>query len=299
MSHPRFRQSYAKTLLTDCPALVKKQLDNDSRNPTRAMQKGSLLDFLTFGLDDRYEVVDARYKSGPREGELATDYTCKEAREAKEDILSRGLTPALETEIDALAPTARALRARIQLMAEEMSGGRAAGHAYSIEYQPYMEWTGELGVECKGTPDVVVLVFMRDLIKVCTIDVKHTAFLQPAKFDRQVYSMCWDVQGMAYAEGSKAWAEAEHSTPAFHMDHYILASSSLELGLPPCARPLAPTYKEVGKRRWGKAQGLWKECLASGSWPSYQETPVEPNRYVVSTWLEAYDESTFTEDAEP
>jgi hypothetical protein len=296
---PRFRQSYAKTLLTDCPALVKKQLDNDSRNPTRAMQKGSLLDYLTFGLDDRYEVVDARYKSGPREGELATDYTCKEAREAKEDILSRGLTPALEVEIDALAPTARALRARIQLMAEEMSGGRAAGHDYAIEYQPHMEWTSELGVDCHGTPDVVVLVFMRDLIKVCTIDVKHTAFLQPAKFDRQVYSMCWDVQGMAYAEGSKAWAESEHSTPAFHMDHYILASSSLELGLPPCARPLAPTYKEVGRRRWNKAQGMWKECLASGSWPSYQETPVEPNRYVVSTWLEAYDESTFTEDAEP
>lgn len=299
MSHPRFRQSYAKTLLTDCAALCKKQLDNDSRSPTRAMEKGSLLDYLTFGLDDRYELVDARYKSGPREGQPAEDWTSTEARMQGTEVRSRGLLPVLQCEVDALQPTADAIRGRIDAMAAEMSGGTDAGYDYQIEFQPEMEWTSELGTECRGTPDVVVLVFMRDLIKVCTIDVKHTAVLQPAKFDRQVYSMCWDVQGMAYAEGAKAWAESEHSLPAFHMDHYILASSSLELGLPPCARPLAPTFKEVGKRRWGKAQGIWKNCLESGVWPSYPETPIEPNRYVVSTWLESYDESTFTEDAEP
>lgn len=294
-----FRQSYAKTLLIDCAALCKKQVDNDARNPSRAMQKGSLLDALAFGQDQAYEVVDARYKSGPREGQPAEDWTGKEAREARDAALARGVTPALQSEVDDLMPTAMAIRERITRLALEMAGG-PAGHTHSIYYQEPIEWVSEQGVPCRGTPDVIVLVFMPDLIKVCTIDVKHTAFLMPKKFSAQVYNMCWDVQGMAYAEGAKAWVENEYDLPAFHLDHYILATSSIEDGLPPCARELDAAYKVCGKRRWAKAQAVWQECLASGVWPGYSEGPVTPSRFVMSTEVETYDEGSFTpEDVEP
>lgn len=290
---PRFRQSYAKIFLTDCPALVKKALDDDSRNPTRAMQRGSLVDYLAFGQTDRFEIVDARYKSGPREGQPATDYTGREAREARDNILARGLTPALECELDALEPTATAIRERVELLAKEMAGG----HPHDIVFQPDMDWTSGLGVECSGIPDVVVLVRLRDLIKVCTIDVKHTAFLQPKRFNSQVFTMAWDVQGHAYREGTTAWAEQETGLPAFHMDHIILASSSIDLGLPPCARTLDPACMMIGKKRWNKAQGQWLECLATGKWPGYSEEPATPPRYMMQV-MEEFDPTAFAEQAD-
>lgn len=291
MSAPRFRQSYGKTLLSECAALCWKQVQNDVRNPTRAMQRGSLVDYLAFGQDARYEIVDARYKSGEREGQPAEDYAGKDARAQRDEILSRGLTPALPHEIEALTPTALAIRERLQALALDMAGG-FGGYRFDVVFQPHMEWTSELGVECSGTPDVVVLVFMRDLIKVCTIDVKHTAFMQTKRFNRQVRAMGWDMQGATYAEGSKAWAESEHGMPAFHFEHVILATSSVEQGLPPCARRLDATYMALGRKFWKKAQEQWQACLDSSSWPGYSEEAATPSHYDVRT-LEEYDPSTF------
>lgn len=249
------------------------------------MRKGSLLDHLIFEQDDQYEIVDARYKSGPREGEECTDWTGKEAREVREAILARGLTPALSCEVEALLPLVGATQKRICELVREMGGG-PGGYDHEVIYQPQITWTTRLGEPARGEPDVVVLVFMRDLIKTCTIDVKHTAMLQPKKFNRQVFDMGWDVQGAAYSEGVPLFYESERGIPAFHMDHVILATSSVELGLPPCARRLSPAYRAIGLRRWEKAQREWRRCLDSNTWPGYPEDDAEPSFYLVRTELE-------------
>lgn len=289
---PRLRQSLAKILLQDCPALCLKQLQRDSSHGTRAMQRGSLLDYLVFGQDDRYEIVDARYRSGPREGEPCTDWTGKEAQQAREEIGSRGILPVLESEVAAMNDTADAIRLRIIGLSLEMAGTDRV----DVIYQPRMEWTSALGVECAGTPDVVVVVHLRDLTKVCTIDVKHTAALGKGKFERQVADMCWDVQCAAYAEGSVAWAEQEYGAAAYHSEHVILATSSIESGLPPVARRLAPAFMAGGKRRWEAAQRIWQACVDSKNWPGYDESPVEPSFYYVRQYVEAYDPSQALEE---
>lgn len=291
---PLFRQSFAKTLLTDCPALLRRQMVSEGRKASKAMNAGSLLDYLVFEQSGRYEIVDARYRSGPRQGEPCTDWMGKDAQVSRDDILARGLLPVLEAEVQALRPTADAIVARIRELARDMAGG----YTFELLYQPHMTWTTELGVESEGTPDVLVVVEMRDLFKVCSIDVKHTGFLPQKRMAAQVFNMGWDVQGAAYREGSRLWIESERCTPALHMDHVILASSSLALGLPPVARRLSPIYLEIGKRRWEKAQRCWQQCLATGEWPGYSEDELQPSHFHVRT-LEEYDESQFTETEEP
>lgn len=290
----RFHQSYCKTLLNDCPALLKLQLGK-GRKASRAMEAGSLLDYLVFEQDDRYEIVDARYKSGPRAGQQCEDWTGREAQDAREGVRASGLLPVLQCEVDELAPTALAIRMRIVALSREMAGGAVV----KLTYQPRIQWTSELGVECEGTPDVVVTVHQQDIIKVCTIDVKHTAFVSPAKLKRQVYDMGWDIQGAAYREAAKAWAEAEHGGMAYHGEHVMLCSSALDIGLPPLARRLSHVYMEVGKRRWEKGQRIWRMCVESDYWPSYDENDIEPSHFHVRT-LEEYDENQFdTNQGEP
>jgi hypothetical protein len=289
----------AKTLLGECPAVLRHEMVH-GKHTTRAMDQGSLLDYLVFQQSDRYEVVDAVYRSGPREGQQCEDWTCKEARQAKEEIRARGLLPVLQCEADALEYAAEGIRARVERLGRELSGNEGpSGDGYELVYQPPIDWTSELGIECHGTPDVVLIVERSTMTQVWTIDIKHTAFLPQARFERQIHAQGWDLQGAAYAEAAVAFAHQEGFSNASHVEHFIVCSSAVNLGIPPPARPLEPSYLAVGKRQWKKAQGLWKQCLDSDSWPSYPETPAAPPMYVVRT-LEEYTETEFTEeDVEP
>lgn len=279
----RFRQSMAKTLLAECPAVLRHEMVN-GKHTTKAMDQGSLLDYLVFGQDDRYEIVDAVYRSGPREGEQCEDWTGKEARQARDEIRSRGLLPVLSVELDALQPAADAIRGRLEALHNRLCPLDASG---PIVYQPHIEWTSALGIECEGTPDAVIIVELSAMTQVWTIDVKHTAFMQQAKFERQIHQQGWDLQGAAYAEAAVAYAHQEGFQNATHIEHIIVASSAVNLGIPPPARPLEPSYLAVGARQWKKAQLLWQECLDTDTWPSYPEKPAAPPMYVVRT-LEEY-----------
>lgn len=293
---PLFRQSIAKVLLTECPALVKKRLDTE-REQSHAMRKGSVLDMLVFGRLDGFEVVEAFYKSGPRKGEPCIDWQGAEARAEKERIEAAGKVAVLQPELDALEETAAIISERIRALRAELAAqcGVDMGAAHTM-YQPTMRWTTpELGIECRGEPDIVMLFTGGPVTRIVTVDVKHTAALARDKLHRQVYAMGWDIQGAAYKEATII-AESQHGKPVHHMGHFLLLTASIAEGLPAAAVPLSPVYMEVGARRWLKAQRIWKECLDSGSWPGYSESPVEPNQYVVRSELEAYDESTFEEE---
>ncbi len=276
---PRFRQSLAKTILNDCPALVKLELDGErTREPSRAMDAGSLLDYLVFQQNDRYEVVDATYKSGRRAGEQCTDWVGKEAQTAREEIRGRGLLPVLQAEIDELQPVADRITSRLDQLAAEVAGDRE----WQILYQPKMQWRTSLGVDAEGTPDVLLLMAESyGDVSVLSVDVKHTAALPQKKFNAQVFSMGWDIQGSTYGEGCVHHAVDEcGANTAKHVGHIILATSSIHIGLPAVARRLSETYMAIGEKRWQKAQALWMQCWESGEWPGYDEDPAEPPRYV-------------------
>lgn len=292
---PLFRQSLAKLMLQECPALVKKQLDESRNLDGHAVRRGSIHDALVFGHTHKYEVVEAFYKSGPRKGEPCIDWQGADARKEKERIEATGKIAVLQTELDDLEAEAGLVRARIESQAKVL----ADGHPHKLMFQPQLRWRSELGVDCRGEPDVVLYVSAEWARMLFTFDVKRTAGVREEQLHRQVYSMGWDIQGAAYKEGTVA-AELQFDPndkrPIYHGGHFLLCTMSMHSGLPPVMRPLSASYMAVGKTRWEKAQRKWLECVATGVWPGYAETPIEPNQYVIRTEMEAYSEEEFEEE---
>jgi len=258
----------AKVLLEYCPAVLKRQLDGERRT-TKAMDAGSLVDFVLFKRTDRFEVVDARYKSGPRQGEPAADWTCGEAREQAEEIRARGLLPVLECELDAAEEEAAPIRKRL----DELVGGN------TLLEQPKLEWISALGIECEGTPDAVIVEHSAGVRLLTVVDIKRTD-QRLKKLQRQVYEMGWDIQASAYEEGA-LYCERQLGGPddiVLYQKHIILTVDGVA---PPCARELEPFYREIGRRRWEKAQRIFKECVDSDNWPGYPERSIETPYYIV------------------
>jgi hypothetical protein len=251
------------------------------------MDGGSLLDYLVFDLDDRYEVVDARYKSGDRAGEPCTDWTATEAKLARKEITALGKLAVLDCEIAEMMPQVE----RVKLRLASLIG---SGTCF---YQPRIQWRSELGTDCEGTPDVVVLRLVNRLWTASTIDLKRTVAISPDKMSKQVYAMGWDIQAAAYREAALSFARSDSlssSTVIEYTGHTILAVQDGGQGFVR-AYPLDAVYMEVGKRRWERGQGIWKQCLDSGVWPEYSEDPIGPPHFVTRTELESY-ASAFTEE---
>lgn len=289
----RFRQSYAKVLLERNPAVLRKRLDSE-RKQTKAMAAGSLVDFVLFRQSNRYEVVDARYKTGARQGMPAEDWQCGEAREQAEEIRARGLLPVLECELDAAEEAAAPVRRKLEDLAK---GGM-------LLEQPKMQWSSELGIECEGTPDAVLLHHADGFTYVTVVDVKRTD-QRLDKLARQVFAMGWDVQAAAYREGA-LYCERESRAKGGDADvlyrGHILLAVDPDGESPPVARWLEETYLEIGRRRWEKAQVTWKSCLDNDEWPGYPEDRrIAPPFYTVRTELEqsGYAETFDEADEEP
>lgn len=273
----RFRQSMAKVLLSESPAHLRHKLDRGWK-ATRAMDAGSLFDYIVFDDDRKYEVVDARYASGDRAGEQCTDWTSKLARIERDEVAARGLLPVLPCELEAVAPQAAEARRR----SRELAGD-------SVVYaQQHVEWSSLTGLECEGTPDWMLLDPLTGIVRV--VDLKKTASVKREWFARQVHSMCWDVQAAAYKEAALTFAADELQTlgspaeEAVYGGHTILACEAGGMAMVR-AYPLDAVYLEVGRRRWARAQEIWRECIAKDEWPGYSEEPIGPSRWLVTQAL--------------
>ncbi len=257
MTHeaPRLRQSLAKLLLSECPAVCKLALDGERRSGTKAMRRGSLVDQLVFG-GAQYEVVDATYKTGPRKGQVATDWTGTAARAQKDEIEARGYVACLPDELEQAQELAGRIRAELILAGIEMRECRL---------QPTYEWTTPLGVAARGTPDCV-------LGNGDTLDLKVGDSANPRFIARQVHAMYWDLQAAVYQE-------AVRSTDVRPGQHWICRADPKTklIGL----YPLSETYMLLGLRRWEEAQRKWQECLTSGEWPGYSREAIEPPRWAI------------------
>jgi hypothetical protein len=126
------------------------------------------------------------------------------------------------------------------------------------------------------------------------VDLKRTASVHPAKMQRQISAMCWEMQGAAYREGGGYFVENElglvglgHVAPQYG-GHWLIAAEAEGMGLVRCY-PLDPVFSEIGHRRWLRAQQMWIRCIESGEWPAYPEDPIGPSLYATRTELERYD----------
>lgn len=262
---PRLRQSLAKLLLTECPAIVRATLDGERRAGSKAMRRGSLVDQLVFGCA-QYEVVEPRLKSGKRKGEISTNWLTEEAKEMKAEVESRGFIPCLEHELDAAHDLAGRIKAEMILQGLPLTGGK-------FELQRHVQWSTLGGVAAEGTIDAVWL----DDRWANTFDLKVGESCNPDHLDDQVDRMFWDMQGAAYQEACGAVFKRQGR-------HWIIradADSKL-VGI----YPLSEGYMGMGAGKWSAAQRIWQQCLVSNEWPQYKRRAIAPSQRAIQRAIE-------------
>ena len=244
---PRFRQSMAKVLLSECPAIFKAQYDAERRAPSRAMEKGTLVDQLVFG-GANFTVIDAG------------DYRTKKAQEARDAARESGMVPVLADEYEPARRLAGAIKAR--LLAEGIDLSRC-------HKQETVQWTSAIGTLCEGTPDLWVEAPGGYL----TIDLKcgHTA--NPDRLEYHLYEQGWHIQGAAYQEALNSW-----KCPG---QHFIVCAETKSGADCITIAPLSEMYMSIGRMSWEKAQRIWMTCWERNEWPEYTARLLMPPKSVL------------------
>ena len=254
---PRLHQSIAKTLVYECPAVAKAQYDAEVRKPSRAMEKGTLVDQLVFG-GANFHVIDARYKSGPRKGEPVTDMAGGDAPAQAAEARSKGMVPVLPDDLEKARALAGNIKSRLMMEGIDLE---------KCHKQETIQWTSAEGVECEGTPDLS--------IGKTTIDLKcgHTA--NPDKLEQHLYDMGWHIQAAAYQE---AVSLHYHPDAPGQGRHYLVCAETKSGADCITIAPLSPAYIELGMKAWRRAQFIWMKCWETNEWPEYTTRPLQPTR---------------------
>ncbi len=257
---PRFHQSMCKTLLNECPAALKWQLDNGGfRKPTRGMEKGSLVHQLVLG-GYQFHTMQAKLASGPNKGQRATNFQCKAAQEEADDVRSRGFIPVFAHELEELEALAANVRTALVMAGVELD---------KCERELTHQWTSPDGIECEGTPD---FRFVRPVIDTFDLKVGYTA--NPDIWDKKLYDDGADIQAAAYEE------QAHEQYGNVPTRHFIVAAET-EAWCPVSIMQVSETYLEIGRKRWARAKRIWRACWESGEWPEYSTRPLTPPNHIV------------------
>jgi hypothetical protein len=249
-----------KTLLTECPAALKWQLDNGGfRKATRSMEKGSLVHQLVLG-GVQLHTMTATLSSGPNKGQRATNFQCKAAQEEAEEVRARGFIPVFAHELEELEELARNVRGALAM---------AGVNIDKCEREQTHQWTSPDGVECEGTPDLRRVGPVVD-----TFDLKVGFTANPDIWDKKFCDDGADIQAAAYEEQ----AQAQHAGAPTR--HFIVAAET-EAWCPVSILPISESYMEIGRKRWARAKRIWRQCWESGEWPEYAARPLSPPNYIV------------------
>jgi len=242
---PRFRQSLAKVLVQECPAILKAQMDSEQRAPSRAMEKGTLVDQLVFG-GSNFHVIDA------------ADYRTKAAQQARDAAREQGMVPVLADEFEPARRLAGAIKSRLMMEGIDLE---------KCHKQETLQWTSAEGVECEGTPDLIM--------GATTVDLKcgHTA--NPDKLEQHLYDMGWHIQAAAYQE---AVSLHYHPDAPGQGRHYLVCAETKSGADCITIAPLSPAYIELGMRAWRRAQHIWVKCWETNEWPEYTTRPLQPTK---------------------
>lgn len=265
---PRLRQSIAKELVTKSPEHVRQIIEGElTRKTSKQMKRGTLVDQLVFG-GANFQVVDAKYRSGPRKGQPCADWTATEARGQRDEIEAAGMLAVLPHDLEKAQTIAG--RVKSMLLAQNFDPADCSA-------QHTLEWTTQLGVEAEGTPDFYHVfrdIDARTKRRVDTFDLKVVENCNPDTLDKVVFDFGYDIQGAAYQEAvHKNWPTVQQSGM-----HWILAIEPESLVAVLC--PLSEAYLELGRIRWERAQRIWMRCLESKEWPGYKSRYLVPPQYV-------------------
>lgn len=233
---PRLSKSIAMELLYECPYAAwyyHRLLGGHSKPQTEAMADGLIYEALITGQTDRIELVDA------------DSFRTKEARELRDAALAAGKTPMVRAKFDAYSETATSLRETIARVAPGFLEG---------ELQRRVEWESG-GVPCSGVMDSV------DVDGRMVWDLKMSNSLRTDALLRTVDRDGWDIQHAAYTVAAQhEWGEP------FRMAFIVCQTAPF-----PAVRVVWLDYdlQHCGKLKWRAARRLWRECIETDTWPSY------------------------------
>lgn len=200
---------------------------------------------------NKMEVFDPAEYPNAKGGGVATGWTNKAIRAARDDARARGKIPVLLEQSEAIEDMVHAANLawanNDDLSGYTISSGK---NEWSIIWQD-----GETWLRCK--PDH--LSADRRLI----VDAKFTDLsANPATFERQIDRMGYDSRAAFYLRGNAATGGPEDARYVYLIQETKPPYAAAFIGLD-------PAYLELGRRKVEHALAIWRSCMTTGKWPGY------------------------------
>ena len=217
---------------------------------TKAQRKGSLWHELALGNGRGVVIVSA------------DDWRTKIAKEARDEAIADGKTPALEKEYDEAALIAKPISERLRFLAGTNNFTTETVFAWQRETSSGPIW-------CRAMADLIA-------VKTRTIvDLKTTTSLSTEALERRM--MDYDTQDVFYQSGlSSIYPEWAGRTRFI----FLFVESSAPYAMR--AVEIPESWRETARPIIDRAAETFARCLKTAHWPSY---PAEPERLDPPEWL--------------
>lgn len=234
--------SGAKKLLPpSCPAIY----DYDRAHPKRAsrsMELGTVVHGMILGTGQEVAVVDA------------ADYRTKAAKEARDAALAAGMVPMLPHEHAQAEEIVAAVRQH----------ETAAALLEDSDPEVSMFWQDEeFGIWLRGRMDAMTY---HGLGGPAIVDLKTAADASPERFAKSVADFGYYMQDPWYRQGLAACLGCEWQD----IDFIFIVVPTTPPYLPMTYR-IADADVERGGERNRMAREIYRDCTASGAWPSWSD----------------------------
>lgn len=246
---PRLSQSIANKLLNESPYHAwasHPRLGGEKKEPTEAMQLGTLLHSLVTFDSSKIVIVDAG------------DWRTKAAQEQRSEALEIGMIPVLRHKCEEAERAARAIR------------NTAREYGFNLpEMAPestilWDEFTlTNKRVACKGRLDYWDGASL-------VIDLKTTSDASLQSCIRSICDRGYDLQAAAYIKA------VESERPSL-MGRVRFVNLFVETAAPYLMTPVEmdESFLTIGRAKWQRAVDLWHRCLTTDHWPGYVEQVVK------------------------
>jgi hypothetical protein len=238
----RLSSTIAKALVMRTPAHAKAILDGQVTFESDAMTLGTAVHQLLLR-DDRVTVLE--YDS----------YRSKDAQLERDLIRSAGRVPILRAKFDEAREIAQCCNGQIIASGVEplpFTKGKA---------EHVVRWS-EDGVDCRALLD-----WVRDDASFID-DLKTTNDASPAKFQRHIFNMGYDIQAAFYLRAVKSDGWDEDYEPTFR---WVVVETKPPY--PVTIYQLDDAAMHAAQVKVDLALQLWKQCLETGEWPGYPTGP--------------------------
>lgn len=249
---PALSSSGARTLVNECPAVYKHQVDNGSGH-SRAFDIGTALHTLLLEPDtfsDKVVRVDA------------DSYRTKAAQEARDAARAAGKVPLLPEEFGLVG----------NMLAAVWSNPTMKGFVGQMVTERTIVWVDRATKEwCKARPDIMVAQ------NNTLVDLKTATTANPTEWAKKAISLAYHQQAAWYLEGARAIGiparrfmfvtvskEAPHLVGLFEFDDVAL---------------------DYGAQLNRRALDLFHQCRTTGEWPGYT-APDDVCRISLPAWAQ-------------